>query len=236
MTISRIVRAAAPILVLSLVLSLYAEGPARAQSIPSSYRDIEHGQEASVFWGFLSLTPGSLDLGPKAGSFLGARYLVEASGPLFLEGQITYLPTTRVVVDPRRAEGDRSIGETDVSLLMVDARIAFSLPGRRAWKRLSPHLFIGGGLAYDAMGQSELEGVLLPEDVFDFGTTFTANAGTGLRFALSSRLMLRTDASLTLWQLNTPSGFDDPVKELDSVEQSEWVSGYGFTVSAAWRF
>ena len=232
MTIPRIIRAAA----LVLLLGLFARDPARAQSIPSSYRFVEHAQEASVFWGFLVLAPGSLDLGPRSGSFLGGRYLIEASGPLFLEALASYLPTQRDVIDPRRAEGDRSIGEVDVHLLMLDARLAFSLPGRRTWKGLSPHLFIGGGLAYDAAGHDALNEVLLPEDVFDFGTAFTANAGVGLRFALSSRLMLRTDGSLSLWQLSTPAGFDDPIKELDAIEQNEWVSGYGFTVSAAWRF
>ena len=209
---------------------------ASAQSIPSSYRYIESGQEASVFWGFLSLRPGSLDLGPKTAKFVGGRYAVEAAGPLFIEGLVSYLPTQRDVVDPRRAEGDRTIGESDVHLFMLDARLSFSIPGRRTWHRLAPHLFIGGGIAYDAAGWGAFDEVLLPEDVFDFGTAFTANAGTGFRLAVSSRIMLRADGSLKLWQLNTPTGFDEPSKQLDSVEQSEWVSGYGFAVGAAWRF
>lgn len=232
MTIPRIIRAVA----LISLLGLFSRDPVRAQSIPSPYRFVEHSQEASAFWGLLTLTPGSLDLGPKSGTFLGGRYLVEATGPLFFEALATYLPTQRDVIDPRRAEGDRSIGEVDVLLLMLDVRLAFSLPGRRTWKGLSPHLFVGGGLAYDAAGYDVLNDVLLPEDIFDFGTAFTANAGLGVRFALSSRLMLRTDGSLSLWQLGTPSGFDDPIKQLEAIEQSEWVSGYGFTVSAAWRF
>lgn len=232
MTLSRISRAGAAF----VLLALFADRPARGQSIPSSYRFIEHGQEASALWGNLHLTPGSLDLGPKSASFLGGRYVVEASGPLFIEGLVTYLPTTRDVIDPRRAEGDRSIGETDVHLFMLDARLGFSLTGRRTWNRISPYLFVGGGIAYDAAGLSQLEEVLLPEDVFDFGTAFTANAGTGIRIALSSRLMLRGDGSLKLWQLNTPSGFDDGTKQLDSVEQSEWASGYGVSVSLALRF
>ncbi len=232
MTVSSISRTGA----LLTLLALLAGAPVRAQSIPSSYRFIEYGQEASALWGTLYLSEGSLDLGPKSSSFLGGRYVVEATGPLFIEGMITYLPTTRDVIDPRRAEGDRSIGETDVHLFMLDARLGFSLTGRRTWNRISPHLFVGGGIAYDAAGLSGLEEVLLPEDVFDFGTAFTANAGAGVKLAISSRLMLRADGSLKLWQLTTPSGFDDEAKQLDSIEQSEWAGGYGVSVSLALRF
>ncbi|MCY4399937.1 MAG: hypothetical protein OXE96_11440 [Gemmatimonadetes bacterium] len=232
MTIIRLARSAV-LLPAAIFLAVDTGG---AQSIPSSYRYIEYGQEASVFWGSLLLRQGSLDLGPKAGNFMGGRYVVEAAGPLFIEGLFSYLPTQRDVVDPRRAEGDRTIGESDVHLFMLDARLSFSIPGRRTWHRLAPHLFIGGGLAYDAASVGAFDEVLLPEDVFDFGTAFTASAGTGFRLAVSSRIMLRADGSLKLWQLGTPSGFDDPAKQLDSVEQTEWVSGYGFSVSAAWRF
>lgn len=232
MTVSSIARAGA----LLTLFALFAGDPARAQSIPSSYRFIEYGQEASALWGTLYLSRGSLDLGPKSSSFLGGRYVVEATDPLFIEGMLTYLPTTRDVIDPRRAEGDRSIGETDVHLFMLDARLGFSLTGRRTWNGISPHLFVGGGIAYDAAGLSGLEEILLPEDVFDFGTAFTANAGTGVRVAISSRLMLRADGSLKLWQLTTPSGFDDDTKQLDSIEQSEWVGGYGVSFSLALRF
>ncbi len=209
---------------------------ADAQTVPSPFRAIEGGQEVALVWGRSWLAPGSLDLGPKPGPVLAARYLVEASGPLFFEGVATYLPTTRDVVDPRRAEGDRAIGEADARLIMLDARLGFSLTGRRTWRRTSPHLFVGGGVAHDAAGAAPLDENLLAEDAFDFGTAFTASAGAGLRFALSPSVMLRAEGSLRLWQLQTPGGFDDPDKPLESVEQSEWVGGYGVELSAGWRF
>lgn len=239
MILSRTVRTAA----LLAILVLSQTDSSRAQTIPSPYRFIDRAQETSVFWGSMFLTSGSLDLGPKSGHLIGARYSVEASGPLFIEGLISYLPTTRDIVDPRRAIGDRIIDETDVQMLMVDARMNFSLTGRRTWNRLSPHLFAGGGIAVDLAGQDEFADVLLPEDVYDFGTGFSATAGTGFRLELTSRLMLHAEAGLTLWKLNTPSGFDDPEKrpqtadmEPEPVVQSEWVRGYGLTLSAGWRF
>ncbi len=222
---------------------LGASGPVSGQTIPSSYRFIEKAQETSIFWGAIALSQGSLDLGPKSGSFMGARYSVEASGPLFIQGLLTWLPTRRDVIDPRRVPGDRKIGETDVQLLMADVRLDFSLTGRRTWNRITPHLFVGGGIAMDLAGQGEFAEVLLPEDLFEFGTAFTTTSGAGFRMALSSRLMLHGEAGLTLWKLNTPDGFDDPAKriedaagETEPVVQSEWARGYGLSLSLGWRF
>ena len=226
-----------------ILLCLFSAGPAAAQSIPSSYRYIENRHAGSIFGGYMSLATGSLALGPKSGTFAGGRYAIEAGGPIFFEGLFTYLPTRRDVIDPRRQLGDRAIGESDVHLLMFDARLSFSLTGRRTWNRFAPHLFVGGGIAHDAARLSEFDQELQPEDVFDFGSAFTGNAGTGFRLLLGSRFMVRTDASLTLWQLSTPTGFNDPAKRpedkedpLYAPERSEWVGGYGLTLGFAWRF
>lgn len=219
------------------------ENSLHAQRIPSSYEFIRGGQEVSVFSGYMPLDAGSLELGPKSGPILGARYAIEASGPFFFEGLLTYMPTEREVIDPRRASDDRSIGQAPVHLAMVDARMGFSLTGRRTWRRLSPHLFVGGGIAYDFAGDGEVSEELLTEDIFEFGTSFTASLGTGLRVSLTSRLMLKADAGLMLWKLKTPGGFDDPTKrpvepgeEPEALEPSEWVAGQGLMISLGWRF
>lgn len=219
---------------------------ARAQSIPSPLRYIENGQAASAFAGRMLLSTGSLGLGPKSGFVVGGRYAIETGGPVFFEGTLAFLPTTRDVINPlkpRKQPGDRIIGESDIDLLMADARLSFSLTGRRSWHRFAPHLFVGIGLARDLAGAGEVDQQLDEDDVFRFGTAFTAGAGSGVRLFLGPRLMLRCDASLTLWQLSTPAGFGDPEKRPDdeedplhSPEQSEWVGGYGLGVSIAWRF
>ena len=238
MKIRSIVCATAPLL---LTVAL-APKPAQAQTIPSSYRFIDGGQEVSFLSGPMAVDAGTLQLGPRSGTFFGARYAIETVGPVFFEGLVTYLPTEREVIDPRRAADDRSIGETPAHLVMVDARIDFSLTGRRTWRRISPHLFAGVGLAVDLAGESELAQELLPEDVFDFGTAFTVSAGSGVRVPLTSNLMLRADAGMTLWNLGTPGGFDDPAKrpdtgtEMGSVAESEWVAAYGLALSLGWRF
>ena len=237
MTIRFTLVASGPLLAMFAALA----SPAGAQTIPSPYRFIEGRQEVSLISGYMPADPGIYDLGPRSGPVFGARYAIEAVGPIFFEGLLSYLPTNRAVIDPRRSREDWSIGETDVHLVMLDARFDFSLTGRRTWRRISPHVFLGGGLAIDLAAEGESEQELLPEDLFDFGTAFTANAGTGLRVSLTSKLMLRAEASMTLWRINTPGGFQDPAKRpstdgQENLQQREWVAGTGLTLSLGWRF
>ena len=225
---------------LSIATALFlAAAPATAihgQEIPSVYRFIENGQEAGVFVGNLTTRTGTFDLGPRSGLMVGGRYTVELGGPAFLEGLLGFFPTDRDVIDPRRAEGDRSLGTAPVRLFSIDARLGFSLTGRRTWRGVSPYLFAGGGLAFDSAPEDPLEEALLSEDRFDFGSSFTGHFGAGVRYALSDRLMLRSDLSVALWQLSTPTGFDAPEKNLGSVPENEWVGGTSITIGVGWRF
>ena len=84
---------------------------------------------------------------------------------------------------------------------------------------------------------SQQEDQLLTEaDRFDFGTKFTGSFGAGTRVILGRRLTLRLDASILLYQLGTPGGFDDPDRDLGTVPESEWVSARGLTLGLAYRF
>ncbi len=229
---SRAIGALAPLLTLIATVAR----PAAAQVVPSSYRHIEHGQEAGAAGTVFSFGRGSLNLGPSLDWSFGGRYAIEVSGPLFFEGLASYSQGSRHVIDPRRAADDRVIGDTDVAMLMASVRLGFSLTGRRTWRALSPFVFAGAGMAYDAADAGELEESLDAADRFDFGTAFTASAGTGLRIALGSRLMLRMDGEMMLWRLRTPNGFDDEAKYPDGVVEREWVAGYGLSVGLSLRF
>lgn len=239
-TRSFVYAAAAPL----LAAAALAPNRAGAQTIPSSYSYIEGRHEVSLVSGYMPVDPGRYDLGPRSGRVFGARYAIEAAGPVFFEGLVTYLSTDREVIDPRRARDDWSIGQTPVHLVMLDARFDFSLTGRRTWRRISPHLSAGGGLALDLAGTGERELELLPEDHFDFGTAYTFGGGTGLRVLLTSRLMLRADATVTMWRIGTPGGFQDPTKQPpteggqgdDRLEPRQWVAGSALTLSLGWRF
>lgn len=219
-----------------LILPAVAPKLASGQDIPSPYQFMERKQEASIYVGYDNKGTGRFGFGPKSGPVAGARYGIRLGGPFALEGVAGYHPTTRDIVDPSRDEGNMVIGEADAGLLSLDARVRFSLTGDRTWKGLHPYVFFGAGVAFDLVGETEEDGLLLPEDQFKFGTKLIAPFGTGVRWLLADRFVLRADFSLTLYQLKTPPGFADPERALTGVGEKEWANGSGFSMGLGIRF
>ena len=209
---------------------------AAAQSIPSPYEYVERKQEGGLFSGYRSASGGRFDFGPSGGLLTGGRYAVQLSGPLALEGTLGFLSSTRSIVNPGRVEGDQIVGETDVLLTTIDARLRFSFTGDRTWHGQAPFLSFGGGIGFDAAGTAPEEEQLEPEDVFDFGNSFFGTVGLGNRWFLTERLALRTDGVFSLWSIETPPGFSDPTRGFENVEESEWIQGLSFSVSLLWRW
>jgi hypothetical protein len=210
--------------------------PGAAQRIPSPFRFVETRQEAGIFVGSSSVSAGRFGFGPAGGTQLGARWGVNLSGPLGLEGVASTISGSRDVVNPARAEGDRVVGEADVSIATLDARLRFTLTGNRTWHSLEPFIVAGGGIAFDLSGSDPTDEELEAQDRFDFGTSFFGTLGGGTRLSLTDRLALRGDAVFSLWKLKTPPGFSDPERGFERVEESQWVKGLHLSVSAVVRF
>jgi hypothetical protein len=210
--------------------------PLAAQTIPSPYRFWETRQEAGPFAGWISPGTGRFGYGPAASPLVGARYGLDFPGPLSIEGVVNWIPTTRDVVDPRREEGQRVIGSSDASLLGVDARLKLSLTGQRTWHGLNPFALAGAGLMWDLADPSADEEELEEDDRFELGTAFVGQLGGGLRVFLSDHWIVRTDALLHVWKLDTPAGFRDVSRGFGDVGASEWVNASSVSVGAAYRF
>jgi hypothetical protein len=220
-------------------LAMAAAGiPLAGQSIPSPYRFIEERQELGIFAGTFWGDPGRYDLGPGTGVVGGVRYGIDLSGPLSIEGVGSVASATRDVINPRRDEGDRKVEEAEAALLFLEARLRFSLTGRRTWYGFQPFLFAGGGVAFDIQGNQAEDELLASVDRFDFGTQFLGTTGAGARYLLGRRWVIRADATLYLYQVDTPGGFLDPDRNLDlgTVPESEWVSSTSVTLGFAFRF
>lgn len=221
------------LLVLTVAL---VPGALNGQEIPSPYRFVETRQEAGPFVGFLSPGRGRFGFGPGPGTAWGARYAINVSGPFGLEGTVTHMPTTRDIVDPGRVEGDRVVGEMSSHLVMMDARLRFSLTGNRTWHGLSPFLMTGGGVVFDASGDESDEDLILADDRFSFSTSFVGTLGGGVRWLPGERFLVRGDVSLFIWRLKTPRGYRDPEREFEGVQEKEWVSGPSFSLGFGYRF
>ena len=222
-------------LLLAPVLSVLSQ-PAMgvAQTIPSPFTFLEGRQEAGLFTGYRSAQTGRFGFGPSGGMLTGGRYAVQLSGPMSLEGVVGFMSGTRDIVSPRRFPGDLLVGEGDVLLTTLDARLRFSFIGNRAWRGLSPFMTFGGGAVFDAAETPEAEADLEPDEVFDFGTSFFGTFGLGSRWFLTETFALRLDGVFSLWNIDTPPGFSP--EDFGSVEESAWLSGLSFSVSLLYRW
>jgi len=207
--------------------------PVKGQTIPSPFRFVETRQEAGLFAGFSTPGTGRFGFGPGSGVLLGARYAIRLSGPLAAEAVLGYLASTRDVIDPRRVEGSRVVGDAGAAIVTLDGRLRFSLTGDRTWHGLNPFLLVGGGVAFDAAGKDASDAILESDDRFEFRTTPTGIFGGGMRWFVSDRLLIRSDLSLGIWRLRTPRGYLDPDRDLTGVGKKEWVSGPTFSLGAA---
>lgn len=219
----------------SALLVVLAGSGLAAQTISSPYRFVESRQEGGVFVGFQDMGTGRFGFGPEPGPQIGVRYGIDVSGPFGLEGLVTFSPTTRRVIDPETADL-RDVGEADALMTVAEARIRFSLPGRRTWNSLSPHILFGAGVAFDLAGAQETDERILLDDRFDFGTSFTGMFGAGVRWIPNDGFSIRADGGLNLWQLETPRGFSAPNRGFVAVEEQQWVSGLAISIGAAILF
>jgi hypothetical protein len=197
---------------------------------------VDTRQEAGVFVEYVDAGVGRFGFGPSSGVAYGARYALDVSGPFGLEGAVSYLPTTRDLIDPRRAEAERVLGQADASLILFDARLRFTLTGRRTWNGLSPFVFAGAGGGVDVAGDPEGDELLREEDRFELGFSLLGSLGAGVRWIIGEQLLLRGEAHLRLWQLDTPEGFQDPELGLEAPPQLEWANNGAFSFGLAYRF
>ncbi len=206
------------------------------QSIPSAYEFVDTRQEVGIFAGTANLSTGRFGFGPSGGSLLGARWGINLSGPLAFDLVAAGLSGERDVVDPARAEGQRIVGQADVLMGMVDARLVFTLTGDRTWHGIAPFIQAGGGMTFDLAGSDPADESVLPSDRFELGTSFLGTFGAGSRLFITRRLVLRGDANFSLYKIDTPPGFSDPERGFTAVEESQWANGITLTLAAAIRF
>ncbi len=223
-------------LLVTALLAGLTRGHAAGQSIPSPFRFFETKQEAGAFVGWIAPGTGRFEYGPGAGPMVGVRYGIELSGPISLEGVAQWIPTTRDVIDPRRQEGSRRIGEADATLVGADVRLKLSLTGPRTWHHLNPFALAGAGALWDLAKPAAIEDDLGEQDRFDFGTAVVGVLGGGVRWFATDHWIVRGDALLHVWKLDTPDGFRLSSRGFTDVGTSEWVnaSSIGFGVAYRW--
>jgi len=138
------------------------------------------------------------------------RYGISVSGPLTLELDLLYAPTTRSVGDTILTIPDSLPtirGEADMNLLIATGSVRFNITGGRTWHGLQPYAQFGAGIATDIAPSSALADSIPANARVEFGTSFAGQLGAGLEWYPSARWSLRVDARNALWKLKYPSAF-----------------------------
>jgi hypothetical protein len=208
------------------------------QEIPSPYVFIANGQAWEIFAGMSDLNPGELEIGPRDGTTFGGRYAAAFSGALNLDVDGTFFSSKRKVYEVR--PGDNILlGESDIDVLLLDARLRINLTGHRTWNGLQPFVLFGGGIAFTTFTDRawELLSGMPPGEWYEFGVRFAGTFGAGTAYHLTDKISLRLDGVLNLWKIQTPLGWQTLLNDpLDQNTEGEWVAGTTLRLGAAWRF
>lgn len=207
-----------------LLALLAAAAPAAAQAIPSPYRFIEHGQDLGAFASRIGTDRGTMNLGPKSGLALGLQYALRINDPMALSARATYLATERAIIDTVTVGGElttQSEGTSPLDLLLVTARLQFTLTGARSWHGIAPHVFVGGGIAF-ATSETDDPVTVGVDNRYSFGHAFMGQLGLGASIYLSDRWSLRLSGLDNLWQIDAPAGLQD-VNLTPTAPDSEWT-------------
>jgi hypothetical protein len=167
---------------------------------------------------------------------VGIRYGLGLSGPLSVEGVVSWIPTSRDVMDPSKLGGVRTVGSADVQIVAADVRFKMSLTGQRTWHNLNPFLLAGAGVAWDMAEADPTDLDLAQNDRFEFGTAFMGVLGGGLRWFVKDPWIVRADVGLHIWKLQAPVGFRLVDRGFGDVGSSEWANATSVSVALGYRF
>jgi hypothetical protein len=222
--------------VLGALLGCAFAGGVHAQRIDSPYRFLDTNQLAGGWAGYIGASEGSIGLGPEAAPVFGGRYGIRVSGPFALEVEAGWFNSTRAVLDTVPADTTfRTVGSSDVSLVVLRGGVRFNITGPRTYHGVQPFLMFGGGVAIDIAGTTA-EDEALPANVrFDFGTSFAGDVGAGIEWFVSRNLALRLDGRNLLWRLETPEAFLLGPRG-ENLPDKQWAQNFFVSVGLSLHF
>ncbi len=189
--------------ILGAVALLFVAATASAQvgHLPatSPFRDIEGGQELTVFGGHFNAGADPVGSAPKPGSVLGLLYQIHVGGPANVKVRYARSATTRNAVDPTLGKANRSLGAHNSVVSLYDIGMSLNLTGMKSYHSIVPTVNFGAGVASCTC--------TVDNDPFTFGTPFAISLGAGLRYVPGGHFQIRVDLNDYLYQLKTPGAY-----------------------------
>ena len=138
--------------IIGAVALLFVASTASAQvgHLPenSPFRDIEGGQEITLFGGHFNAGADPVGVAPKPGSVMGFLYSIHVGGPASLMARYARASTTRIAIDPTKGKTTRSLGSHTSVVSLYDLDMSLNLTGMKSYHRLVPTVNFGAGVGH----------------------------------------------------------------------------------------
>ncbi|MES2306803.1 MAG: hypothetical protein V4558_14970 [Gemmatimonadota bacterium] len=197
---------------LPVVLTLLAAVPAAAQvgydPSLSPFRDVRHGRYLELFAGRMFGSGGSIPVGPRDGTVMGARVDFRAKNTVQVAFGAWYASTVRNIVDADDSVATRVKPAIDHHLLGGEISLQFNLTGGKSWRGIAPYAGVGIGVV---KGQKT---PAADTSGYTFGTKLFFAPNIGTRLILSERTFVKVEAKAYFWSLKYPVSYsDEPSKQ-----------------------
>ncbi len=190
----------------------------------SPYHDIPKGHTVTPFGAIFGGTGGRFAIAPHDGTLYGLRYDIRSASALQMGLGFARGTLERMIVDPFVSVDERVSGPVDQTVTFVEANLQLNLTGGKTWHRLAPFVGLGGGLTFPTSTPADTSG-------FELGRKIYLVPSAGLRFFITDRIHVRTDARVVFWKLNYPASFQrestldpDTPPVIDDGRVSEWTT------------
>lgn len=207
----------------------------------SPYRDIRKGHTVTPIGGYFSGDGGQFGIAPHGGSLYGLRYEIRNGSAVQVGLGVARANLERLIVDPFVKVANRVSGPVEQRVTFAELTLQLNLTGGKTWHRLAP--FVGSGLGFTFSGTT-------PADTsgFEFRRKFYFAPSAGVRFFITDRVHLRTEARTIFWKITYPDTFQsEPVEEpgtppdnsnavITDGRVSEWTTSSWLQVGLGYSF
>lgn len=214
--------------VLLVALSCSVSAPLAAQVVghlpeQSPFTDATGRHILSGFVGYLTSVKDPAGVGPSSSPLLAMQYDYDFPSAFFLTTRIGLAPfSERAVLDPLFSGPQRNVGTRREPLLFLDAGIAASLTGEKAWRGVQPRFFTNIGFLGSLDGDYDI-------GQYRFGPKFTFAYGLNLRGVSGKDWEWRADLTRISYRMNYPGSYTTEGSTIDEsiiggARQNPWAS------------
>jgi hypothetical protein len=222
------------------LLSFAATATAQVGHNPSSspYSDLLTNRTLNFQFSMLGGNGGLAGVGPRNGKLTSASFNIRMGAPTEVYFSLGVGEFDRTVIDPNNGPANRVVEETTRRMTFLGVGLNWLLTGKKTWHKLAPYVGIGTGFSVGGTIASD-------PGAFGFTGKFFATPRIGVRWHVTSHLLLRFEATDTIWKLTYPPLYflepanapgTSPVLDPAVLSETQWTHQPTFTIGLGYAF